>query len=492
MRQWLQFAARLYPRPWRERYAAEFEALLCGVEPVWSDLWDVLRGAAAMQLKTWSSYLKLAGAVALLGVAVALAASLAAPKAYVSSAFFGAAQGRNGANSPEIADRIRSVWEEVTSRGSLAEVIQHPRLDLYRRERARKPLEDVIEDMRTDLRLDAMPGGGTPVFRISFAYPDRYKAQMVVDRLTQKMLDANPENVGRDLRVVTSASLPEVPLKPDRLAFLGWGLAVGLLGGVLASSLRWRAKWTIKVLACGLAGCIVAGALSLAVPNRYTSKGGVRVAPLPGPDGTHRYLTDAEMAEWLPKKVQELMSDASLAEIIQRPAIDLYRKERGQMTLGSVIEKMRRDIRIRVHSRSLVSISFTYPDRRQSQAVTSALIGHLMDSAFITTEADLMAALAPQVRRTLEECIGKRSDDYLACITSLPIAEYSAPNAAGPRYRRTARELLYLLDPVSFPETPVAPDRRVLAGAGSLLGLFVGAYWQRRRLVGPASLHSAG
>ena len=67
MKRWISLAARLYPRSWRARYGAEFEALVKDAEPVWSDLFDVVRGAVVMQMRTISSYLKLAGAVAVAG-----------------------------------------------------------------------------------------------------------------------------------------------------------------------------------------------------------------------------------------------------------------------------------------------------------------------------------------------------------------------------------------------------------------------------------------
>lgn len=42
MRTLLRWAARLYPRKWRNRYADEFDARLDDVSPTFGDLWDVL------------------------------------------------------------------------------------------------------------------------------------------------------------------------------------------------------------------------------------------------------------------------------------------------------------------------------------------------------------------------------------------------------------------------------------------------------------------
>ena len=74
--------------------------------------------------------------------------------------------------------------QQILSRGSLAELIQRPSLDLYRKERPSYPLEDVIQDMRSKA-IQNPAGGSLPAgqgrvasaFTISFSYPDRFKAQ---------------------------------------------------------------------------------------------------------------------------------------------------------------------------------------------------------------------------------------------------------------------------------------------------------------------------
>ncbi len=50
-----KWAARLYPRWWRERYGEEFAALLEDARPGFGGTLDVARGAMAMQMRTWSA-----------------------------------------------------------------------------------------------------------------------------------------------------------------------------------------------------------------------------------------------------------------------------------------------------------------------------------------------------------------------------------------------------------------------------------------------------
>src|SRR5271166_5371517 len=83
----------------------------------------------------------------------------------------------------QMSDRISAMWQDVVSRSSLSELIQRPSLDLYRKERNSKPLEDVIEEMKNkDIKIEILglqQTGGKPnsAFTISYRYPDRYKAQ---------------------------------------------------------------------------------------------------------------------------------------------------------------------------------------------------------------------------------------------------------------------------------------------------------------------------
>jgi protein tyrosine kinase modulator len=98
----------------------------------------------------------------------------------------------------QMQQRLSSMQQEILSRNSLAELIQRPSLDLYRKERQRYPLEDIIQDMRNRaIRIQAVEvsaGGGGRVasaFTISFAYPDRFKAQAVVRELVTKFTETN-------------------------------------------------------------------------------------------------------------------------------------------------------------------------------------------------------------------------------------------------------------------------------------------------------------
>src|SRR5450755_174576 len=99
--------------------------------------------------------------------------------------------------STQMAERLLSMQQQIESRTSLQELIQRQSLNLYTKERQRKPMEDVIEQMRKAIKITLLDSGSTggpqqrfaSAFAISFSYSDRYKAQAVVGALVSKFTE---------------------------------------------------------------------------------------------------------------------------------------------------------------------------------------------------------------------------------------------------------------------------------------------------------------
>jgi uncharacterized protein involved in exopolysaccharide biosynthesis len=89
----------------------------------------------------------------------------------------------------QMQQRLQQLQLEILGRDNLIALIQKPGLDLYKKERARLPLEDIAEDMvrKGHVRIQMYSGGddgrGAQAFRIYFEYPDRIKALAVVREL---------------------------------------------------------------------------------------------------------------------------------------------------------------------------------------------------------------------------------------------------------------------------------------------------------------------
>jgi hypothetical protein len=161
------------------------------------------------------------------------------------------------------AERLREMEPEILTDQNLARIILD--VEMYRSIRAREPMERAVEAMRRDLRIEPAPAtamaGKPTAFRISFVYTDRYKAQKAVRKLVAAFSARNileqqarapyvsvtlrrieDYKAGANLEVLDPATLPELPVSPNRGVIALGGAAAGLL----ACSLRlWRRRHPI-------------------------------------------------------------------------------------------------------------------------------------------------------------------------------------------------------------------------------------------------------
>jgi uncharacterized protein involved in exopolysaccharide biosynthesis len=419
MRRAIRLAMRLYPAAWRERYGREFEALLEDVQPGGRELWDVAAGAMKMQMMTWS-WRKTAAAFALAGAVVAGVVALRTPDTYISTAVM---RVKGAEDEARLADRLQQAETQVLSRTSLAQVVM--RNDLYQDERKRLPLEDVIQDMRNrEIRVVPVsePGSSSLAFSLSFRNPDREAAQRVTRELTNQMVEATKSDRSPlTLEVLDPATLPERATSPNRAALVGAGLAAGLGLGFLFLGVR---RWPL-VAVCGAAAALAALAISFTIPDRWISTAVLRMDQ--GGDAS--------------RLVREVLSEASLSQIIRRRDLHLYEKEQTKTPIGELAARMwNHDVRIEflgnaVSPRygSAFVISVAADDRHKAQAVVRVLVTKIVEQNVV------QASRQP---------------------TNLQV-----------------------LDPASFPEQPVGPNRYAITLLGLAFGVLGGivVVWRRPR-----------
>jgi LPS O-antigen subunit length determinant protein (WzzB/FepE family) len=146
--------------------------------------------------------------------------------------------------TPQLNEMVQREQERVLSGTKLATIITDPRMDLYSDERKNTPLEDVIDEMRRNIRIEyaRLPGKHSKAFNILFNYPDKLKAQRTVNALISAFEYQNMEMQrgeqdrlhGYVLEVMDPASLPVSPAGPDRVKFALFGCLLGfLLAGVI-------------------------------------------------------------------------------------------------------------------------------------------------------------------------------------------------------------------------------------------------------------------
>jgi uncharacterized protein involved in exopolysaccharide biosynthesis len=125
--------------------------------------------------------------------------------------------------STQMAERLSSMQQEILSRSSLSELIQRPSLDLYKKERTAKPMEDVVEQMRRAVRITILdlPNQNqrrhASAFQIQFSYSDRYKAQAVVREFVTKFTEQNVTVQRNQASLTTSFLSDEMKSAKDEL-----------------------------------------------------------------------------------------------------------------------------------------------------------------------------------------------------------------------------------------------------------------------------------
>ncbi len=100
------------------------------------------------------------------------------PEAYVRSTITG-----------DIDERIRGIWQEVTSRTSLERIIEQ--FNLYPGARERLPMETVVGAMRRKIQIDGLGSARSNTFKLSYEGADPILITRVVNALANIFIEEN-------------------------------------------------------------------------------------------------------------------------------------------------------------------------------------------------------------------------------------------------------------------------------------------------------------
>ena len=95
----------------------------------------------------------------------------------------------------QMSQRINAMYQTISSRNNLQNLITTH--NLYPRERQRQPMEDIIEEMKRDIRISPVTSiasrteGAFPAFQLSYSYSNRFLAQKVVADLVGRFMNEN-------------------------------------------------------------------------------------------------------------------------------------------------------------------------------------------------------------------------------------------------------------------------------------------------------------
>jgi uncharacterized protein involved in exopolysaccharide biosynthesis len=146
--------------------------------------------------------------------------------------------------------------------------------------------------------------------------------------------------------------------------------------------LRRYRSWIIGPMYAGL---VISVVIAFIWPDTYVSSALMRITPQQVSEHLVPSELTQQMSDRLAQMEQQILSRTDLVELITRPALNLYPKERAQKSLEDVVQDMRtKDIKIAMYDApgansdrrfaSAFQISFRYSDRFKAQAVVRELV----------------------------------------------------------------------------------------------------------------------
>lgn len=412
----------------------------------------------------------------------------------------------------QMADRVNSMKQTILSRNTLTNIIQT--YDLYRKERNKLPMEDVIEMMRKDVKignLTEVNQGRNAAFVVEFSYENRYVAQKVTRDLMTRFIDENirarhdqAQQTTQFLREQFDQARAEVDAIEQRLTQYKSANAGRLpdqlgghvsLAGVLESRMSGltssisRANQEKTILEAELRALRDRMNKANQMPSDSVSSSG-------GGGGIAASGDDENLAR-LEREVQQL--ERALSVMLEQYKPEYPDVQRVQARLQTVKKErdtlLNRKLAVRDQPASGASapvmVARPNPARMREVADMEQNIARIQaqirakemevdryvrdqsDANRRLQDVEARMSLVPIGQQQLEmlsrdyETAKKRYDELRRSVTSSEMASELES--------RKQSETLEVLDLPSLPETPTAPTRPLIIGGGLILGLIVGA-----------------
>jgi hypothetical protein len=251
MKKLLHVLIRFYPRSWRDRYEAELSALLDQSPPQPAHAFDLLKGALTMQIRRGNIALTPL-AFGLAGAALTVAALSLIPRPFESRAVVSVRTTGNLA-----ADTlIQSTLTSAELRRMVDEFHLYP------------GNSDPVEKLRDSISTAPLYRGGANAFELKVRDSDPVLARTLTRDLVARVIDGNIrrrmaeieeearrtgqppaplERKGQTVELMSPATLPTMPLGPNRavsLGILAASFAESLQLGLIFVLLRRKAGYT--------------------------------------------------------------------------------------------------------------------------------------------------------------------------------------------------------------------------------------------------------
>ncbi len=411
----------------------------------------------------------------------------------------------------EMTSRINAMANSIESRARLTDIINT--YSLYRAQLQRKPLEDVIEEMKRDIGLTSVSTiqtvggrGQISAFKVSFEYSQRYLAQRVTAELARSFIDANIRSLASQSAATTDFLKEQWEAAKKQLEQLENQMTDFRLknAGRLPEQLQANLQ-TLRSLETQLAGVNDAisriGQEKLLFENQLRIYRDQQAASGVGGESVSARVKDERLVQ---TEREILNMEAVISGLRERykPNHPDMRQAQAQL---DILKRRRETLLKEADQQPTETVAPKKPveDTRGSQELLAAIS---------RVQAQIRAKdLELEERTRVQKSINDAINSYNSRIQSSPLMErdyaelsrdyglaktrYEELNAkkslsetATALENRQFGERLELLESASLPETPSKPNRVKIVGSGAGIGLVVGLFLAGLREMKDASL----
>jgi polysaccharide chain length determinant protein (PEP-CTERM system associated) len=413
-----------------------------------------------------------------------------------------------------MSQRINSMYQTISSRGALTNMVNV--YNLYPRDRNRKPMEDIVETVRRNIRIsDVMPSRQSagsvnrevPAFQISFSYENRVVAQKVTADLVSRFITENARERATQSVLTTQFLKDQVEAARQQLEALDGKLAnyrqsyQGRLPEQLTQNTMQLNMLEQRVANLNAAlGRIAQEKMLLEADLRSLKTQKATMAPAPEQaevrqrnqrldqmDGDILKLETllAALRERFTDKHPDVQRVAAQLKIQKNMRDKVAREEEQQTEEAPAIR--RQDPLFEREARSIDSNM----ERIEAQLKAKAAEAEGYQKDIASTERQIRSVqtrieAAPVSEQQYAELI--RDQQLAKSKYEEMMRKQSMSSVAEELEKRQQGETLELLDPASLPQSPTEPKRIVIVAAGTVFGLFVGLMFAGAREARDTSL----
>lgn len=416
----------------------------------------------------------------------------------------------------EMSQRINSMAQTILSRGNLTNIINT--FNLYARDRQRKPMEDVVEEMKKDIRIGNVTNmtaanRGVSAFSIAFSYDNRIVAQKVTADLVSRFMSENTRDrttasvlTTQFLKDQAEAAKKELETIEDRLAKFRQTNAGRLPDQLQNNQILLNAA---EARIANINGNISrVGQEKMLLETELRSAKTAMAALKPAAEQAATMQVKNEKLTQIDQQIsQGEQVLANLKEHYKDTYPDVRRMETQLASLRKIREKLVQEDSEAKKVESAKPVKevkrFDPEFARNSQSI-QAVIERLEAQVKLTDlqteeyvkEMHNAEANVKMIRSRIEsEPVGEQQ--YAEVIRDREVAKlkYEEMNRkrsnsaiAEELEKRQQGESLEVLDPASLPQTPTQPQRPMLIAIGTGVGLILGLCFAGAREAKDASL----